>query len=218
MAMRDGQQLAAAPSRHLGRTLGSARVWRWHSGLVTAALIQVACTRGACAQKQAELVEHSQTLALVDCPDGLARCEAGEVFAAQLARVPDGQSCPFAHLGRCATRCVIDDLVVALPQTSALLQLCEGVADEPELLPLSQPAQAAPPVAPGGECDTGEFSCSGTTLYACTDSRWQPRGNCPRGCVPDTAPLHAQELRTANHVLCSRVTALSPRNPDLRTP
>jgi hypothetical protein len=164
-----------------------------------ALLLNLGCARGACADRPEELVSRAQALGAVDCPDGLARCEAGEVSISQLTRVPPSAACPFRHIGRCATSCVLEDATVTLPAKAAMIQLCADALTD------NHTAVATGPVPPEGECEEGSYQCTRRTVYGCDPQRgWSPRADCPRACVVDTGTLNADTLAAAAHVLCNR--------------
>jgi hypothetical protein len=141
----------------------------------------------------------SLQLDLVDCPDGLARCEGGEVMVSRLARIPSTTACPWESLGTCATRCLVEGLVVDLPKARAKPQLCAA--------PPSAPPAWLPPAteSPLFGCEEGEFRCSANVVRRCSGNVQRTVATCVDGCAEVSEGIEADSVDAAAGVLCKRL-------------
>ncbi len=166
------------------------------------------CDRSCVTSERAgQLGQALRTLGAVDCPDGLARCEAATVSVSRLATVPrscagpaSACTCPWTAIGDCPGGCVADGVELVVEAPRAMAQLC------------APPADAGPPAGPwpGGvvpalDCDEGDsFRCTGGAVIDCR--KRTPVGQCLRGCYREGASLPDDRLsrETAFALLCSR--------------
>src|SRR5579883_2828131 len=130
----------------------------------------------------------------VDCPDGLARCEAGEVLVSRLAAIPQpckgtpkDCTCPWDRIGTCpgvsegAGGCVAEGAEVVVERSRAVAQLCVPSRDAG---PLS--AAPAPGALPTTSCDEGDlYKCAGGAVVACSGNALVAQ--CVRGCAAEGA-------------------------------
>jgi hypothetical protein len=142
---------------------------------------------------------------VVDCPDGLARCEEGTVSISRLATLPvpcrgapGACACPWEALPACPAGCAADGVEVVVDGPRARTQLCAPGPDAGVFV------AAAPPDA-GEECDEGDrYLCAGGQVIECA-----PRivvGQCVRGCFTEKASIGDDGVsrEAAFAILCSR--------------
>jgi hypothetical protein len=148
----------------------------------------------------------SLSMNAVDCPDGLARCEEGVVFAARLATIPQpcrGQlgacSCPWEQLGSCPDRCVANGVEIVIDRARAEGQLC---APGPDAGAFVSPLGSADA---GAVCDEGQrYRCADGLVVECQSE--VAVGRCVRGCFAQTASIDDDDVsrEAAFAMLCSR--------------
>jgi hypothetical protein len=144
---------------------------------------------------------------VVDCPDGLARCEEGTVSVSRLATLPvpcpgpaAACSCPWEAAGACPGGCAADGVEVLVPRALAATQLCAPGKDAGVF--------AAPLVMPdAGEalCDEGDrYLCVGGRVIECASRAVV--GQCVRGCFAEPTSIDADGVsrEAAFAILCSR--------------
>jgi hypothetical protein len=147
----------------------------------------------------------------IDCPGGMARCEAGEVHVTRTGRIARGNTverCPTVHLGTCRTSCVEDtEAWVIMPTEFALEQLCN--VEPLRAVALGVEPLGHAPEGPQEPCEDGEWVCRGDQLLRCDGGgRWRTQQVCVWGCVPLAGPLEAipleptRELARARGLLC----------------
>ncbi len=175
------------------------------------ALASAACERG-CARPIVEsrrAAVHDLGLAdVVDCPDGLARCEANVVSVSRLATVPrscsappPACSCPWDPVGPCPDGCVADGVEIVVERAMARAQLCAPGADAGVLadaVTAAMPPQTA-------RCEEGEaYRCGEALVAECPSGR--ALGHCRRGCSVEGASIVGDGIgrEAAFAILCSR--------------
>ena len=144
----------------------------------------------------------------VDCPDGLARCEAGEVEVSRLAAIPQpckGQpkdcACPWERIATCPGEvCVADGVELVVERSHAAAQLCAPGAD-------AGPLSLAPPpgALPTTPCDEGElYKCAGGNVVGCSANA--VLAQCLRGCAAEGTGIDEEgvDREAAVAILCSR--------------
>ncbi len=144
---------------------------------------------------------------VVDCPDGLARCEEGTVSVSRLATLPvpcqgpaSACSCPWEAVEACPEGCVADGVEVVAPRALAATQLCAPGRDAG--------AVAAPLTLPdAGEslCDEGDrYLCAGGRVVECASR--SVVGWCLRGCFAERTSIDDDGVsrEAAFAILCSR--------------
>jgi hypothetical protein len=166
------------------------------------------CARSAIeSSKVAQVGRGLSVLAGVDCPDGLARCEASTVSVSRLATVPRSCpgpaaacTCPWDAVGECPNGCVAEGIELVIEAPLATAQLCAAAPD----------AGAAAvgwtgAVLPATSCDEGDaYRCTAGAVVDCRARA--PVGRCVRGCyregaaVPDDEPTRERAFA----LLCSR--------------
>jgi hypothetical protein len=142
----------------------------------------------------------------VDCPDGLARCEAGEVSASRLGTVrlpcnapPPRCSCPWDVIGRCEYGCTAESVEILVDRTLAATQLCAPGPDAGAFARPTLPARAATP------CEEGQrYACRGGLMVECASGITV--GWCTHGCFSEGAAIDDDRVsREAVYaILCSR--------------
>lgn len=171
--------------------------------IVSALAVLAGCHRGcgAAAGRAGEPAPSSSGLQLdlVDCPDGLARCEGGEVMVSRLARVASTTACPWESQGTCATRCLAEGLIVDLPKASAKAQLC---AAPPSASPVWLPPATESPLF---GCDEGEFRCSANVVRRCSGNVQRAVAACVDGCAEVSEGIEVGSVDAAAGVLCKRL-------------
>ncbi len=172
-------------------------------------LALAACDRGCrTSQELRPLAKSLRDLQGVDCPDGLARCEAGSVSVSRLATLPStcasspqGCVCPWDAVGECSNGCVDEGVVLAVERSLATVQLC--VASSDAGLPAVPWAGS---VLPPTTCDDEDsYRCTGGSVVDCRSAT--PVGSCVRGCYRDGASLPNEATVTRERafaLLCSR--------------
>jgi hypothetical protein len=148
------------------------------------------------------------TVSAIDCPDGLARCEAGTVLVSRLATVPfpcNGPparcQCPWDRLEDCDRVCVADGIELVIDRERARAQLCAPEAGAPEFARPLGPA----PGAPAESCDEGQaYVCRGGTIVDCAIRA--AVGRCNRGCYAEGASIDDASIgrERGYALLCSR--------------
>lgn len=143
---------------------------------------------------------------VVDCPDGLARCEASVVSASRLATVaractapPSGCSCPWEVVGQCPRGCAADGVQVVVERALATAQLCAPGADAGVL------ADPVSGMSGNAGCEEGEtYRCSAGLVLECPSGA--ALGRCVRGCYVDGAAIQDEGVQreAAFAILCSR--------------
>lgn len=148
----------------------------------------------------------AESLGLVDCPPGLARCVGSVVELSQAFRHPEPCTgpaercaCPWEILGRCESGCVADDLEVPILADRATRQLCSPSPAEP-------PAAYPPPLRiPTLEvCGDERYRCDGGRVVECGPPRLI--AICNRGCAEEGETLDDATLNgpMAILLLCDR--------------
>jgi len=140
----------------------------------------------------------------IDCPDGLARCEAGVVSVSVLATVPQPCSgpqaqcaCPWEVIGECERGCTVDGLDLVVDRRLARAQLCAPPAGAAPLARPTTAARAAP-------CEEGQrYACRGGFVVECVSS--SSVGLCDRGCYAEGASIDDDGIgrEAAFALLCS---------------
>jgi hypothetical protein len=172
-----------------------------------------ACEKG-CARRwvEARRTEPSAqglgAMSAVDCPDGLARCEASVVSASRLATVPapcsappPACSCPWDVVAECPRGCVAEGVEVVVDRALAAAQLCTPGADAGALADMAVGASTPGAVA----CDEGQrYLCSGGVVVECRSR--VALGRCLRGCYAEGASIDDDAVgrEDAFAILCSR--------------
>ncbi|MGH7439000.1 MAG: hypothetical protein ACRENE_25205, partial [Polyangiaceae bacterium] len=169
-----------------------------------------ACDPGcATSQKLRPLAKSLRALQGVDCPDGLARCEAGSVSVSRLttlpgtcAGTPQGCACPWDVAGECLNGCVLEGLELVVEPPRATAQLCAPPAGAP-----SPAVPWAGSVLPPTPCDEGDaYRCAGGAVLDCRSAT--PVGSCVGGCYRDGASIADTTLALTRErafaLLCSR--------------
>ena len=143
----------------------------------------------------------------VDCPDGLARCNQGEVEVSRLAKVvcrgPETPcDCPWEPLASCPRGCVADGLELIIDPSHAAIQLCRP---EERMAILTSDAGAAQ--AEG--CEEDElYRCGAGAIMDCRAHLVIAR--CARGCFAEGAAITegdgeaVMQREAAFAILCSR--------------
>jgi hypothetical protein len=142
----------------------------------------------------------------IDCPDGLARCLAGNIEASHLTAIPwpchgpaSVCACPWEHAASCANGCVVDGLELAMERGRAAAQLCALGVDAGPLVYPSDIALVA-------GCDEGQlYRCSTGAIIDCALRK--SIAHCVRGCAAEEAFVDdGQPVRreAAFAILCSR--------------
>jgi hypothetical protein len=183
-------------------------------GVAAAGLVLMlgACERG-CARSALEsgspgkAVRGLEALSSMDCPDGLARCEAAGVAVSRRATLPGSCrapspacTCPWEGVGECPNGCVAEGLELVVDAPLAAAQLCNPAGEAGAL--------AGPwsgPTVPPTECDDGEgYRCRAGVVVDCRSRA--PVGQCAHGCYRDGAstPDEGVVREQAFALLCSR--------------
>jgi hypothetical protein len=146
----------------------------------------------------------------MDCPDGLARCEGGTVYASRLATIPlpctaaaPACACPWDPVADCPAACAADGTEVVVERALASKQLCAPAPSAtPFAIPLSPAADAGPADV---VCDEGErYRCASGAVVDCASGRALAR--CVRGCFAEGTGIDDDDVgrEAAFAVLCSR--------------
>jgi hypothetical protein len=147
---------------------------------------------------------------VVDCPDGLARCEEGTVSVSRLATVPvpcrgapGTCTCPWEALAACPAGCAADGVEVVVDRARARTQLC---APGPDAGVFASPSAASSPPSDAGEaCDEGDrYLCAGGRIIEC--ALRAVVGQCLRGCFTEGASIGDDGVsrEAAFAIMCSR--------------
>jgi hypothetical protein len=198
------------------------------AGLMAFVLALAGCDRG-CARSW--LADHglggpapnapgSMPLNAVDCPDGIARCEGGDVSASRLATLPmpcrgsaNDCACPWDLIGECPSGCAAEGAEIVLERGSAVGQLCAPI---PGARPFAMARPLPPPAASGSvvidgaagleaNCDEGDrYRCAGGRVVECASG--QVVAACLRGCFVEGSSVDddAVSREGASAILCSR--------------
>jgi hypothetical protein len=145
---------------------------------------------------------------VVDCPDGLARCEEGTVSVSRLATLPmpcQGPaiacSCPWEAVAEaCPGGCAADGVEVVAPRALAAAQLCAPGRDASVFAFLSLLPDAGEAV-----CDEGaRYLCAGGRVVECASR--SVVGQCVRACFADGTSIDDDGVsrEAAFAILCSR--------------
>lgn len=151
------------------------------------------CERGCLARRVAEVQDaNPQRLDWVDCPDGLARCNAGTLERSKLATVDPRTraGCPWESAGACAGGCVEN---VEVPEEHAR-QLCRE-ADGGIVPSLGRPQERCP------ASDAPRWACVASRVVDC--EHCTVVGTCLRGCALEGLYDDAQD-DDAMVILCAR--------------
>jgi hypothetical protein len=157
----------------------------------------------------------------VDCPDGIARCEGGDVSASRLATVPmpcrgsaADCACPWDLVGACPSGCVAEGAEVVVERGSAVAQLCAPVPGARPFAMASGPPPASAAAGsvvidgaagPEAGCDEGDrYRCTGGRVTECVSG--QIVATCLRGCFAEGSSIDddAVSREGAFAILCSR--------------
>ncbi len=174
------------------------------------------CQRGcgSLGERGIGLASPSGTSALprpvVDCPDGLARCEEGTVSVSRLATLPvpcsgpgSACTCPWEALEPCPAQCAADGVEVVVERARARTQLCAPGADAGAFAVAAAPSDA--PDERETPCDEGDrYLCAAGRIVECA-----PRtvlGKCLRGCFTEGTSIGDDGVsrEAAFAILCSR--------------
>ena len=141
-----------------------------------------------------------------DCPDGLAKCEQGVVYASRLATIPQPCgtpaapcACPWDRLAECPHGCVADGVELVVEREPAKAQLCAPTRDNGPLVRPPPPGAAPPP------CEEGErYRCATGLVVECVSGL--AVGQCLRGCFAEGAAVDDDGVsrEAAFAMLCSR--------------
>jgi hypothetical protein len=144
---------------------------------------------------------------VIDCPDGLARCNQGHVETSRLAVVArdcrgpeDACTCPWDPAGVCRNGCAADGLELVMERAMALAQLCAMIPDAgPVGVEAKGPIQST--------CEEGQlYRCVAGAVVDCV-TQWIV-GSCVRGCVAPGASIDDDGIpvrrEAAFAILCSR--------------
>jgi hypothetical protein len=142
----------------------------------------------------------------IDCPDGLARCEAGVVSRSLLATIPlpcsgppGGCVCPWERIADCDQGCAADGLELVIDRSQARTQLCAPPAGAGPFARATLPTRASVP------CQEGQrFACTAGLMVECASST--VIGLCIHGCYAEGASIDDDgATREATFaLLCSR--------------
>jgi hypothetical protein len=209
---------AAAVTSGAGASAASAAVGLALAGLLVGGL--AGCTRG-CSHGQAvvgslpPVASLSPPLRGVDCPDGLARCEAGGVSVSRLATIPDpchgppgACECPWQAEGECAGGCAADGAEIVIEASRAMRQLCAVLPDADVFVvpyAVGGAAPGSPAPRPPSACDEGDrYRCQGGEVVDCAAGLAVAR--CSSGCFADGTSLDDDGIsrEAAFAILCSR--------------
>lgn len=159
---------------------------------------------------------------VVDCPDGLARCEAGTVSVSRLATLPlpchgpaSACECPWEATGDCPYGCAAEGVELVVEAPRALGQLC---APGPHAGIFAVPAMVTPgalgpsPVGAATSTDGADTACDEGERYRCVGGRivdcasGSIAGQCTRGCFAEATSIDDDGIRreAAFAILCSR--------------
>jgi hypothetical protein len=196
--------------------------WPWSSrgSLLMAAVLVAApetlgCERGCLSRRLAREQGDTPpqiTLTGTDCPPDLLRCVGRGIERSLPAHIPEGCNgetcaCPFAPIGRCDTRCLLEGEAVVLPPGVPPEQLCAPRVPADVLLPLGAEAKAVSLAVP---CHEGEsVRCNRGELIDCAQQRVV--GRCALGCVvEDGLAVDDDAGVAALLVLCKRSAVSVP--------
>jgi hypothetical protein len=142
----------------------------------------------------------------VDCPDGLARCEAGVVSASRLGTIhlpcnapPPRCTCPWEVIARCAYGCAAEGVELVVDRSQAGTQLCVPAPDAGAFARPTLPAAAASP------CEEGQrYTCRAGLTVECASGTTV--GLCTNGCAAEGAAIDDDRVsrEAAFAILCSR--------------
>jgi hypothetical protein len=182
--------------------------------LATALLAAAGCERGCGLLGEHGTASPNATSAVprpvIDCPDGLARCEEGTVSVSRLAALPVPCSgpagsciCPWEALEPCPGPCAAEGAEIVVDRALARAQLC---APGPEAGAMAVP-MVGPPATDDGDmpCDEGDrYRCAGGRVVECVTRA--PIGRCLRGCFTDGTSIGDDGVsrEAAFAILCSR--------------
>jgi hypothetical protein len=153
----------------------------------------------------------SPPLRVVDCPDGLARCEEGTVLVSRLASLPmpcqgpaSACECPWERAADCAGGCAAEGVEVVVDGAHAASQLCApgGAAADGGVFATSL---VAAPDASETPCDEGDrYRCAGGRVVDCAST--VAVGRCVRGCFAEGTSIDDDGVsrEAAFAILCSR--------------
>lgn len=154
------------------------------------------------------------------CPEGLARCSGGHVFAASRLPPdtrcsPEGCACPWEDVGACAAGCVVDGLEVDVSRARARTQLCAPTTGTGTSFALPVPpgshlagqgantaadAEATADIA----CEIEKYRCDRGIVFRCEGGAISI-ARCLQGCAEEggtvLAPVTAEQ---ASALLCLR--------------
>ena len=147
-----------------------------------------------------------ENLNAIDCPDGLARCRAGQVETSRSASIPqpcrgsaEGCQCPWEAAGECPHGCAAEDIEVVIARGSAATQLCAPAASAG--LTVTPPVDAVP-----SGCDEGDaYRCVRGLVVWCRDNAVVAQ--CAQGCAVEPSALGddpAIGREAAFAILCTR--------------
>lgn len=146
----------------------------------------------------------------VDCPDGLARCQGGQVQASRAYHYafpcvgsPERCACPWEPVGECA--CAADGVEIVAPRELARAQLCAPRPGSEIARPFTGEANDAEAALPcDGEAE--RFRCVSGIVHVCSAANLRPAMVCARGCSGiEGLPADAEvTLHAAAAILCRR--------------
>jgi hypothetical protein len=141
-----------------------------------------------------------------DCPPDLVRCSGKGLERSLAGHVPMGCQgeacvCPYAPVGRCDTRCLVEGEPLVLPPGVPPEQLCAPWAAAEVWSALGPQAAAVTLAVP---CHEGEtVRCMGGETIDCAQQRVV--GRCANGCVADDGlSIEGDAGAAAMVVLCRR--------------
>jgi len=150
----------------------------------------------------------SLPLPVVDCPDGLARCEEGTVSVSRLATLSmpcqgpaSACACPWEALTACPAGCAADGAEVVASRDRAAAQLCAPGRDAG----VFAAARDAAPDADETACEEGDrYRCAGGRVIECASAAVV--GECLRGCFSEGTSIDDDGVsrEAAFAILCSR--------------
>jgi hypothetical protein len=205
--------LGAEPMRGIARTPHVCRVdFRWM--VAGAAVALGGCDRGCDGERGfgaiPSVTSGSMPLRVVDCPDGLARCENGVVSVSRLAMLPmpchgppSACACPWEMAAECPAGCAADGIELTVERSRAESQLC-APARGGGAYAAPAPAPSPTPVAQT-LCEEGErYRCDDGGVVECASSHVV--GLCARGCFADGTSIDDDTVNreAAFAILCSR--------------
>jgi hypothetical protein len=148
---------------------------------------------------------------VVDCPDGLARCEEGTVSVSRLATLSSPCtgpatvcSCPWEAVAACPDGCAADGVELVVDRARAARQLCAPGRDGGAFV-TSPATPAAAGDAAETPCDEGDrYLCAAGRVVECASGA--AVGQCLRGCFADGTSIGDDGVsrEAAFAILCSR--------------